>query len=98
MRVLRERDAILLPQRLRLLGAAKRVERVGGDARTFLGPGVVPSKKLSWAASAVSPSASASVEWPSIRSLPNMEALLTRRASKRTYRVCSGQKNDGGLT
>ena len=92
MRVLRERDAILLPQRLRLIGAAKRV---GSDARTFLGPGVVPSKKLSWAASAVSPSASASVEWPSIRSLPNMEALLTRRASKRTYRVCSGQKMMG---
>ena len=43
MRVLRERDAILLPQRLRLIGAAKRV---GSDARTFLGPGVVPSKKF----------------------------------------------------
>jgi hypothetical protein len=36
---------------------------------------------LSWAASAVSPSASASVEWPSIRLLPNMEALLARGAS-----------------
>jgi hypothetical protein len=30
--VLRPRDPILLPQRLRLISAAKGVERVGGDA------------------------------------------------------------------
>ena len=46
MRVLRGRDPIPLPQRLRLLGAAKRVERVGSDAGAVLGPGVVQAKKL----------------------------------------------------
>jgi len=35
LRVLRTRDPI---QRLRLLGAAKRVERVGSDAGVVLGP------------------------------------------------------------
>jgi hypothetical protein len=35
-----------LPQRLRLLCAARRVERVGGDAGAVLGPGVIPSKNL----------------------------------------------------
>ena len=32
------------PQRLRLLGAAKRVERIGGHAGAVLGPGVVGSE------------------------------------------------------
>src|SRR5215831_18478549 len=40
------RDPIPLPQRLRLLRAAKRVERVGSDAGAVLGPGVVPSQHL----------------------------------------------------
>src|SRR5262245_13172871 len=31
---------------MRLLGAAKRVERVGSDACAVLGPGVVPSQNL----------------------------------------------------
>jgi hypothetical protein len=46
LRVLRTREPISLPQRLRLLGAAKRIERVGGDAGAVFGPGVVPSKSL----------------------------------------------------
>ena len=33
---------IPLAQRLCLLGAAKRVERVGSDAGAVLGPGVIP--------------------------------------------------------
>jgi hypothetical protein len=33
-------------QSLRLFCATKRVERVGGDAGTVLGPGVIPSKNL----------------------------------------------------
>jgi hypothetical protein len=40
------REAVLFPQRLRPLGAAKCVERVGSDAGAFLGPGVIPSKSL----------------------------------------------------
>src|SRR5262245_49888601 len=44
--LLRLRDPIPLPQRLRLLGATKRVERVGGDAGAVLGPIVIPSKNL----------------------------------------------------
>jgi hypothetical protein len=37
LKAIRTRDPILLPQRLRLLRAAKRV---GGDAGTILGPGM----------------------------------------------------------
>jgi len=40
------RDAIRLPQRLRLLCTAKRIERVGSDAGAALGPGVVSSQCL----------------------------------------------------
>jgi len=40
----RLREPILLPQRLRVLAAAKRVERVGGDAGVVFGPIVVPPK------------------------------------------------------
>ena len=38
--------SILLPQRLSVLRAAKRVERVGGDAGAILGPRVVPPEEL----------------------------------------------------
>ena len=44
--LLRLRDPIPLPQRLRFLGAAERVERVGGGASAVLGPGVVATKGL----------------------------------------------------
>ena len=44
--VLKSREPIPLPQRLRLLRAAKRVERVGSDAGAVLRPGVVSSKNL----------------------------------------------------
>src|SRR5262249_36819586 len=44
--LVRLRDPIPLPQRLRLLCAAKRVERVGSDAGAILGPGVIPSENL----------------------------------------------------
>ena len=40
------REPISLPQRRRLLGAAKRVERIGSDAGAILGRGVAPSKNL----------------------------------------------------
>ena len=40
------REPILLPQRLRLLGAAKRIERVGSDAGAVLGPRVIASKNF----------------------------------------------------
>ena len=44
--VIRTRDPVPLPQRLRVLGAAKRVEGVGNDAGAVLGPRVVRSKSL----------------------------------------------------
>jgi hypothetical protein len=40
------RDPISLPQRLRLVRAVKRIERVGSDAGAILGPRVVSSKNL----------------------------------------------------
>jgi hypothetical protein len=40
------RERIPLSQCFRLLCAAKRVERVGSDAGTVLGPGMTPSKNL----------------------------------------------------
>src|SRR5262249_58778071 len=46
LRVLRTREPISLPQHRRLLCAAKRVERVGGDAGAILGPGMVASENL----------------------------------------------------
>jgi hypothetical protein len=45
-RLLRRREPIPRPQRLRLLGAAKRVECIGGGAGAVSGPSVVPSKHL----------------------------------------------------
>jgi hypothetical protein len=44
--VIRTRDPVLLPHRLRVLSAAKRVEGVGSDAGAVLGPGVVQAKHL----------------------------------------------------
>jgi hypothetical protein len=46
LRVVRTRNPIPLPQRLRLLGAAKRIERSDTDARAVLGPSVVSSEDL----------------------------------------------------
>ena len=68
MRVLRGRDPIPLPQRLRLLCAAKRVERVGSDAGAVLGPGVVQAKQLGVSSESGLAEGSASVGWPHVRS------------------------------
>ena len=43
---LRLSDRILLPQSFRLIGATKRVERIGSDTSAVLGPGVVPCRGL----------------------------------------------------
>src|SRR5262249_23765975 len=40
------RDLIPFPQRLRLLCAAKRVERFGSDVGSLTGEGVLPSKAV----------------------------------------------------
>jgi len=45
LRGVRTRYSILLPQRVRLLSAAKRVERVGSDAGAVLGPAVVQAER-----------------------------------------------------
>ena len=44
--LLRLCDPVPLPQRLRLLCAAKRVERIGGDAGAVLGPGMIFTKNF----------------------------------------------------
>ena len=62
------REPIPLPQRLRLLGAAERVERVGGDAGAVLGPAVVPTKSLVVSGERRLAGANASVGWPLMRS------------------------------
>jgi hypothetical protein len=46
LRLIRTRDPIPLSQRLRLLSAAKRVERVSSDAGAVLGEGVITSESL----------------------------------------------------
>ena len=68
MRVLRGRDPIPLPQRLRLLCTAKRVERVGSDAGAVLGPGVVQAKQLGVSSESGLAEGKASVGWPHVRS------------------------------
>ena len=82
--LLRLRDPIPLPQRLRLLGAAKRVERVGSDAGAVLGPGVVPSKGL------VVGGEGGLAEVRALRSGWPLDEEQTREMAKRVTIACLG--------